>query len=66
MSDNPKVTDKSPSLVIPGYIESVKGEPLTRKYKELYGMFRVPRFSMLRLDSTLQVISNLLRADIKQ
>jgi hypothetical protein len=24
-------TDKDPSLVIPGYIYSVKGEPLTRK-----------------------------------
>jgi hypothetical protein len=29
MSDNPKVTDKYPSLVIPGYIYSAKGEPLT-------------------------------------
>ena len=29
MSDNPKVPDKYPSLVIPGYIYSAKGEPLT-------------------------------------
>jgi hypothetical protein len=29
MSDNPRVTDKYPSLVIPGYIYSAKGEPLT-------------------------------------
>jgi hypothetical protein len=29
MSDNPKVTDKYPLLVIPGYIYSAKGEPLT-------------------------------------
>jgi hypothetical protein len=29
MSGDPKVTDKYPSLVIPGYTYSVKGEPLT-------------------------------------
>jgi hypothetical protein len=29
MSDNLKVTDKYPSLVIPGYIYSAMGEPLT-------------------------------------
>jgi len=29
MSDNPKVTDKYPSLVISGYIDTVKGKPLT-------------------------------------
>jgi hypothetical protein len=27
--NNPKITNKYPSLVIPGYIYSVKGEPLT-------------------------------------
>jgi hypothetical protein len=29
MACNPKVTSKYPSLVIPGYIYSAKGEPLT-------------------------------------
>jgi hypothetical protein len=29
MSDNPKVTDQYPSLIISGYIDSLKGEPLT-------------------------------------
>jgi len=29
MSDNLKVTDKYPSLVITGYIYSAKGEPIT-------------------------------------
>jgi len=29
MSDEPESTDKYPSLVISGYIYSVKGEPLT-------------------------------------
>ena len=29
MSDNPKATDKYASSVIPGYIDSVRGEPLT-------------------------------------
>jgi len=32
MSDNPKISDKYPSLVIQGYIDSVKGEPLTGDY----------------------------------
>ena len=29
MSENPKITDKYPSLVISGYIYSVRREPLT-------------------------------------
>jgi hypothetical protein len=48
MSDNPKVTDKCPSLVIPGYIYSANGKPLTLRLrnqnmlKESQGTISIP------------------------
>jgi len=56
MSDEPKSTDKYPLLVIPGYIDSVKGEPLTisSPYRyvplvlEEYMLFKTLRFAETR------------------
>jgi hypothetical protein len=39
MSDNPKVIDKYPSLVIPGYIYSIMREPLTPLTQVVFGDF---------------------------
>jgi len=37
MTDNPKITVKYPSLVISGYIDTVKGKPLTvRRWVKIY------------------------------
>jgi hypothetical protein len=38
MSDNPRITDKYPSLVISGYKYSAKGKPLTIKW--IFGKLR--------------------------
>jgi hypothetical protein len=47
MSGDPEVPDKYPSLVIPGYIYSAKGEPLTSL--TLYRRSRFPRLVVITI-----------------
>jgi hypothetical protein len=60
MSDNPNVTDKYPLLVIPGYIDTVQGEPLT------LGLFLLPSWSSLHLLDVFLVLIALLIYHIGQ